>query len=60
MEDDEYKKKGYGVVEDAAGGFNIQSNVTSVVELDQFEAAAKRHRMREDAARVKRDRKARE
>ena len=60
LEDSEYRKRGYGTEEQTTQGVNVFSNVTSLVEMDQFEAAAKRHRLKEEAAREKRDRKYKE
>ena len=45
--DEEYRKKGYGASGEVSQGVNVFSNVTSLVEMDQFEAAAKRHKLRE-------------
>ena len=60
LEDSEYRKRGYGEEPSTTQGVNVFSNVTSLVEMDQFEAAAKRHRLKEEAAREKRDRKYKE
>lgn len=60
LDDEEYRKKGYGAQAEDGLGINVFSNVTSLVEMDSFQAAAKRHRMKEDAAREKRERKFKE
>ena len=46
LEQDEYKKKGYGQEEFITG-----QGATLNVEIDEFEAAAKRHKLKEEAMR---------
>ena len=48
LEAEEYKKRGYGITQDQSGGI-VETNITNLVEMDQFEAAAKRHRLKEEA-----------
>ena len=52
LEHDEYKKKGYG-----QGEFVPGQGDTLAVEMDEFEAAAKRHKLKEEAMKQKQLRK---
>ena len=52
MEQEEYAKKGYGM-----DGFVAGTGAAIGAELDKFEAAAKRHEMKQEAARQKAMRK---
>ena len=59
LDAEEYKKKGYGQqIPDLDG--EIEKNINNLVEMDEFEAAAKRHKIREAAKAEKKDRRMKE
>ena len=61
LDAEEYEKKGYGK-EIMQPGFvaGAGDNLVSMIETDQFEAAAKKHKLREEAQRKKKEMKKRD
>jgi hypothetical protein len=56
LDPEEYAKKGYGQDDGYKAGQG--SNIDAMIEIDEFEAAAKRMKIKEDAAIAKRKKKA--
>lgn len=60
LDADEYKKKGYGQNQPDVEASGVEKGINNLVEMDEFEAAAKRHKIREAAKAEKKDRRMKE